>query len=385
LQLHFSSRPVLFTYLCMALVVEVWRGRVQPLTRDWLLLPPIFVMWANLHSGWAAALVFMTLSLAGRLIDRVSGRVSGEDAPLIPWFGLMVLCVLAVSLNPWGWFLFQHVFLLASTYKSFALWQEYLPPNFGQPSMSAIAVLFLLIVVFLARLTRRVPPWTWEILLPIFFFLFEGLKAQRHVLLLVIIAAVPIGRDMEALWQTTWLPWWRGWFSARFPILAEASALVGDRLGQFQARQRMAGGDAWLAMVAAVVFTALFVRTPISRDVDVGPNVTSKLVAFLKDHPDRFQRTLTTTWNAGPLLWKLRPDFRVSFDDRGDLFGDEKVFSYVGMIHGQPGWQATLEKGNYSAIVLEPELQLTQMLHFLPEWQLVYQDKSTVIYWKKTP
>jgi len=99
-----------------------------------------------------------------------------------------------------------------------------------------------------------------------------------------------------------------------------------ERLKQFQAKQRLAGGDAWLALVAALVLTALFVKTPIAQNIHVGENVTPRLVAFLRDHPDRFHRPLTTTWNAGPLLWNMRPDFRVSIDDRFDFYGDDAVF-----------------------------------------------------------
>jgi len=102
LHLHFEARPVLFTYLFMALVVEVWCRRVQPLKRDWLILPLVFMAWANLHAGWAAALLFLVGSLFGRLLDRIFGRVDGEEAPLIPWMGLTLLCTLATWVNPWA-------------------------------------------------------------------------------------------------------------------------------------------------------------------------------------------------------------------------------------------------------------------------------------------
>jgi len=52
--------------------------------RDWLILPLVFAAWANLHAGWLAALVFLVISMAGRLLDRISRRVDGEEAPLIP-------------------------------------------------------------------------------------------------------------------------------------------------------------------------------------------------------------------------------------------------------------------------------------------------------------
>jgi hypothetical protein len=307
--------------------------------------------------------------MAGRLLDRIFKRVDGDEAPLIPWIGLTLLCTVATSLNPWGWQLHRHVFAMATSLKSAALWDEYLPPNFGTPglssiTMSAIAVLFILVVVFISRVFKRAPLWRWETVLPVLFFLYEGLKAQRHVILLVEIAVVPVARDLEVLLHGAW-----------WPILRE-------RLQEFQTRQRLAGGDAWLALVAALVLTALFMRTPIGHDIRVGGTVTPKLVAFLKDHPDRFHRPLTTTGNAGPLLWNMRPDFRVSIDDRGDFYGDDTVFSFNDMTHGSAGWDEKLGKGNYDSLILDPYLQLNQLLHFLPEWKQVYRDEHVVVYWR---
>jgi len=363
-QIHFSARPVLFTYLFMALVVEVWRRRSQPLTRDWLILPLVFIAWANLHAGWLAALAFLAISIFGRLLDRVFKRVDGEEAPLIPWIGLTLLCALATRLNPWGWELHRHLYLVTTTFKSVALLIEELPPDFTTPSMSAITVVFIVSVVFLARVLRRAPLWRWEMALPVLFFLYEGLKAQRHVIFLMEIAAVPVARDLEILLHGTWWPNLRA------------------RLKEFQAQQRLAAGDAWLALVAALMLTAFFLETPISHTIQVGENVTPELVAFLKDNPDRFHRPLTTTWNAGPLLWNMRPDFRVSMDDRFDFYGDTTVFSFVDLTQGLPGWNEKLKQGNYDSLILDPYLQLNKRLHSLPDWKEVYHDKHAVVYWK---
>jgi len=364
LQIHFSARPVIFTYLFLDLVVEVWRRRTQPLLRDWLFLPIIFAAWANLHAGWMAGLLFLAISIGGRLLDRFTYRVDGEDAPVIPWLGLTLLCLLATALNPWGWQLHRHIFGMITGLKSAALWDEYLPPNFSVPSMSAIAVLFILAVVFCSRITKRAQPWTWEAALPILFFLYEGLKAQRHVLLLIEIAAVPIARDLEVLLHGTLLPSLR------------------ERLQEFQAQQRLAGGDAWLAIIAVLALTNVFVRAPIAQEIRVGRSLKPQLVSFLRDHPDRFHRPLTTTANAGPLLWNLRPDFRVSIDDRGDFYGDEVVYSFVNMTTGSAGWEDKLEKGNYDSLIIEPYLQINQLLHYLPEWKEVYRDDHVVVYWR---
>jgi hypothetical protein len=363
LHMHFSCRPLLFTYLFMALVVEVWRRHTVPRRRDWILLPLIFFAWANIHAGWAAALVFLSISIAGRFIDRFRHRLNGEDAPLIPWLGLLALCAFATSFNPWGWQLHHEVFLFATAYKSFALWNEYNEPDFAGPSMSGITVLFLLIVIIVSRAFRRAPVWRWEILLPVLFFLYEGLKAQRHVLLLMIVIAVPIAQDLEVLLHATWLPYIR------------------DRLRQFQERQRLAGADAWLALLVALGLGLLYARTPIAARIHVGDAVTPQLVSFIRDHPDRFRRPLVTTWNAGPLLWNLRPDFRVSFDDRGDFYGDDTVFAFVDLYNGAPGWRKTFDREHFDSAILDRYLALNQILALRLDWKVVYSDKKTIVYW----
>jgi hypothetical protein len=327
-------------------------------------LPLIFFAWANLHAGWAAALLFLGAAITGRAVDRLRRKVSGDDAPIIPWLLLTGLCLFATSFNPWGWHLHHEIYLYATTYKSFGLWEEYEEPNFGAPSMSALTILFVLLILFAARATKRAPVWRWETIFPIFLFLYEGLKAQRHVLLMIEVAAVPIARDLDVLLQARW-----------WPILRE-------RLKTFQSQQRLAMGDAWLCLVAGVIVGALFLATPLPRQIEVGGNVKPGLLAFIRAHPDRFHRPLVTTWNAGPLLWDLRPDFRVSFDDRGDFYKDPAVFAFIDIYHSQGGWRDTLAKGNFDSAILDDYLPLTQNILLLPGWRQVYQDAKSTVFWR---
>ncbi len=382
LQLHFSMRPVLFTYLFMALVVEVWTRQARPRRREWIFLPIIFIAWANIHAGWLAALIFLVASLYGRLLDRAFGGIEAKSAPLLPWIGLTLLCGLVTCINPWGWGLYKHIVLLATTYKSFALWDEYLPPNFGTLSLSAITVLFIVLTVFIARVFQSAPKWRWEWLGPIIFFLYQGLKAQRHVILLMEVALVTVGRDLHAILTSPWPAAIR----TRYPLLVEIGEIIAIRAQEFQARQRIGGADAWLSIVVILAFSWLFVRTPIAQEITVGQSVSPELVAFLRDHPDRFHHPLTTTSNAGPLLWNMRPDFRVSFDDRGDFYGDDTVFDNVNLTSGianrKFNWRDKLAEGNYDSMLLDPWMQLNQVIHFLPEWKEVYRDKQVVVYWK---
>jgi hypothetical protein len=225
-------------------------------------------------------------------------------------------------------------------------------------------------VIVLTRLRRLLErdrsapsPWKWENVVPVIFFLYEGMRAQRHVLLLVEVAAVPLARDLQVLLPGLFAP-------------------VQEILDRFQARQRVAGGDAWLALVAAVVLAIVFAHTPLPEPIMVGRTVSPQLVAFLREHPDRFRRPFTTTANAGPLLWAMRPDFRVSIDDRGDFYGDAYVFRFADTITGAPGWDQNLSSGNYDSLLLDPNWRLNELLKSKPEWKEVWRDKNIVVFWR---
>ena len=381
LRLHFAVRPVLFTYLFMALVVEVWYRQPKPRLRDWIFLPIVFVAWGNIHAGWLAALVFLGGALVGRGLDRFMDEAEEPAPPILPWVGLTLVCGLATLINPWGWPENWQMVRMATVYKSFAMWDEYLPPNFNTMTMSAITMLFLLGTISLARVLARAPRWKLEMFVPFLFWLYEGLRAQRHVLILMEVASVPVARDLAALAMVQAPAFMRRWP----PLLAEIREDILERLRQFQVKQRLAGGDAILALIAAVIIAFLFMRAPLGQHITVGKGASPRLVAFLHEHPDRFHRPLTTTWNGGPLLWNARPDFRVAFDDRGDFFGDATVFKFVDMFYGTPGWKKTLAEGNYDSMILDPYVQLNQVIHFLPEWKEVYRDDHSVVYWKDSP
>src|SRR5260370_24113540 len=72
---HFVLRPLLFTYIFMLWIVQWWYRHPQgPGRIGWLLLLPVFILWANLHVGFTAALIFLGLSIVGRGIDQWQKR-----------------------------------------------------------------------------------------------------------------------------------------------------------------------------------------------------------------------------------------------------------------------------------------------------------------------
>jgi hypothetical protein len=139
-----GTRPQMFTFalLCWTLVLldsHVRRGG----RRIWLLIP-LFLLWANLHAGFAVGLGILGLALVGALLDalwqhRVDGvlrRRLGEAAVALTLGGLVAL------LNPNGINLYR-LAVSGSTPAAHRLIQEWQPPNLTSWSMLPLGLLIL--------------------------------------------------------------------------------------------------------------------------------------------------------------------------------------------------------------------------------------------------
>ncbi len=364
LLLHFSVRPPMITYWFLAVIVEVWRNRGEsPLIRDFLFLPIMFMAWTWLHGGWIAAFLFWGLSFTGRGIDGFLSKKGLQWKRLLPWFYMITICFLATFLNPCGIFLHEQLIHMAVALKSAAMWDEYHVPNFAGPSLSACILLFYMFVTIGTRMLKEAPAWSAEEGLPLLVFTYFAFKAQRHGMLLAVIAAAPLARDLE--------------FVLRRYILKGFKELE-EWLDEIQATQRTAGADAWLCVVAILVAYPIFAGSEFATNIkDVGSfRVPSAVVDFVKTHLDHMRRPLTSTGNAGPLLWLVRPNFRDSFDDRGDLYGDPQVFAFIHLQTTAKGWLEILKAGHYDSAIMETDFPLAHVLDRVPGWTIVYPSKE---------
>lgn len=98
-------RPELASFLLMPILLEGllrWCPRPPHVGRLWLFLGALFLLWAQLHAGWAYGLVFVGAFLAGEALDALRTR----SLSLI-YIGRLLLTGLvpaaAIFVNPYGW------------------------------------------------------------------------------------------------------------------------------------------------------------------------------------------------------------------------------------------------------------------------------------------
>src|ERR1019366_9339261 len=78
----------------------------------------LFVVWANVHPGFAAGIIILAAHTAGDLANALTAPEPGRRTDLLARFRrsllLTVACVLAPLVNPYGYRLYVHMYSFLS-------------------------------------------------------------------------------------------------------------------------------------------------------------------------------------------------------------------------------------------------------------------------------
>jgi tetratricopeptide (TPR) repeat protein len=106
-----TPRANMFTVVLFAAFLSILWERYENGTGKIWLLPPLMVVWVNLHLGFISGLGIAGLYAVAEAI-RLLGRQPGEERRrrlklLLAWSAAMVLATLV---NPWGWGVYRAIF-----------------------------------------------------------------------------------------------------------------------------------------------------------------------------------------------------------------------------------------------------------------------------------
>jgi hypothetical protein len=335
-----------------------WRGR----DRLWL-LPPLFALWANLHSGFIYGLFLLGALFVGELL---AGRLWSDPVRLERrrWLRLglfSLLSVVAVLLNPY------HVRLLLYPFTYYfggitlhtGYVGEWLSPNFHEFSNMLFALLLLVLIAGLAwRRSSMGPAETLALLL----FLGLALTSIRA-------AGIAI------------------------PLLAWSTAGV---LGQGVAPRTSPGRGAWrqptktilalwyggtLLLVLVLLIATGFEFATWGRDngfqgEDGYPRQAVDALARLPASARMFN---SYDW-GGYLIWRLYPERLVFMDGRADLYGDALFTDYLQVWQARPRWAEVLSRYDVDVVLCESQGSLAAVLTASSSWQIIHVDDMAAVF-----
>jgi len=335
-----QSRPFLATFVFLALTMAILE------TRRWLwVLPPLFLIWANCHSGFVLGWLVCAAYSVELLVQRIHNKLPTEAPRLLL---VTALSIALSTLNPNG----LRVLQVLQFYRSSGIqtanleWQR---PIFWTPGIYSLLLFGSLLALLIARRKARVVDWLLYLA-----FAAISLVAVRNTIFIGLVGPVIIA---------SYLPKWR---------------LVGPLAATLAATGLLAFDVApSLAAQNTLAFRAATWQLP------------SGAADFIETH--RISARMFNNYEAGGyLIWRLWPRQRVFIDARGL---SEKAFAdYRRILYDESGGKTAmqlLDESGIQMVVTEGFDYLSGQVYPLAVnlagasaagWKLVFADEKCVVF-----
>jgi len=350
-------RPQMFTFALASLLLWLLdRGQERP----WLLVsvPPMFLLWLNLHAGFAVGPALILACGFGLLVEVAIGDTPWREArPVLARLVLLgAACLALVPLNPSGAQLYRYPFetLRSTGIRSFIV--EWFSPDFHKFRFLPFLVVFLLLLLGLSRTRIRLQA---RVLVPLVLTTLLALDAVRHIPIFVLLAIPVIAAG-----------------------LATSSPAVGIHTLSPRARVRPMFNGLTVVLMAgfALVRWGVLARGQAAAETQQFPE---KAVEALRSRDLGGEVFAYYDW-GGYTIYKLYPKYRVFVDGRSDLYADDLLQQFQTAVQLRTGWREVLDRWGVRAVLLPRQAALAQALVLDPNWHLEYRDAQALLLLRTT-
>ena len=338
---NLAMRPQLIAVLLFTVTLWILAGRRTHPRALWI-IPALMLIWVNVHGSFV-------------LVPVVLGLAWLEDRKDSPATAHTILAVCAASLiatmaNPFGPGVWIYAAGIGSNPTISHLVTEWSPPTVREYSGF---VFFGSALIVAGYLIRRKEPLTWAQLLWLATFFVLALPALRGVV----------------------------WWGLVFPFVI--AGLLKTKADADAER----GSPFMNALLVTTVVAAAIVVMPIWR----GSTATGA-PGYLGQAPATLVEATEAALPPGSRLFVSQtyaswfelelPSMPVFVDSRIELFPTSMWQTYVEVGGAREGWQATLDRWDVDAVVINPEQDgvLTSHIRDDPAWRLAFNDDSGYVF-----
>jgi hypothetical protein len=380
-------RPQMFTFSLASLLLYLLEaGEDRPRLLFWI--PPLFLLWLNLHAGFALGPALLLAYGVGLMLETAVGATLWQQARpmLLRVLLLLLACLALVPLNPSGAHLYRYPFdtLLSSGMRS--LIAEWHSPDFHQSMYRPFLLLWLLLLTALASFRSRPKG---RVIVPLILLSFAALDAVRHIPIFVLLAIPLIAAALPASTSLA--------VSRRRPVASPFQPFFN-------------GAVVVLIAVFALLKWASLAHNQDAREAALFPQ---KAVAFLRaDNPSQPQpQRLFVYYDwGGYAIWKLYPAYRVFADGRADLYSYSNSNGTDDDLHGgndnnndndnqndllrqsiktvvelRTGWRDVLDRWKVEVVLVPPSCAVAQALLLDPNWHPEFSDPKAIVLLRTHP
>jgi hypothetical protein len=351
-------RPVFFSMMLfmvtLTLILEAQRsGRVQ--TLYWL--PPLFILWANLHIQFIYGLFLLGLLLGITLLQKLADVVGVQpdflSRPLLPLKELSAVfaaCLLASCLGPYSFHLYGVVLQYSQAKLSYEIVNELQPLNFRFIE-HYIQLLLAAAGFFVVGWQKKIDPFK---------------------LALLTIASLVAFRTMRDSWF----------------ICISAAACIADCSFQDQSTEEAHRKQSDTLVEMPILATGVLVLLLlIASNSDFNSRGLDELISsqfpvaaanFLRKNP--VQGPLYNNFDWGGFLTWYMPWYPVAIDGRNDLYGDALDRRFVGTEDAVLPYESEPYLTKARVVLLRRNLPLVSLLSSDPGFELIYEDRLAAVF-----
>jgi hypothetical protein len=368
-----GARTQLVSLLGVAILLRVWNHIQQGHGRWIWILPPLFLLWANLHGGFTAGLflfgVMLFLSFLVRMcIHRWPGLAASLDEPVLSREDLcrcvlaLVIAMAATFLNPYGWGLYVEIYESLTDGFMIQTLREWQPVSFQGWAGKAYGFYLVALACLVAGWYRRMEPVRWAMLLIV---LPLSLLHWRNVTLFLIVSlslmaellAAGVGSSLR------WIPALRYYAGACLLMLAITAASALYALGTDHLLHVWRSGTA-------------------PEDYFEQTEYPIEAVRWIRSHHEEVGTRLYNDYGFGGfLLWQL-PDEKIFIDGRMPAWRirERRIFQdYVELNREDSPALGVLDRYGVDWAFIQRGSALALALEAHHAWRIVYADAKVVI------
>jgi hypothetical protein len=373
--MHWLARPHLFTLLFVTVFCAILQRVQEGKTRLLFWLPPLMVLWTNLHGGFFVGIFLIGCYGAGELATWLveKDRALAREALLRsrPYLATAAVCAAVTLVNPYFYHLHQHIWRYLGTPGLYRQIMEFQGTDFQSPQALYFEPVLLLGIVAAAWSLYH-KRFADALLVGVWIHL--GLFAVRNMPIFLLIATPVAGRMLHALLtklEEAPLAAWVGRATRSSREFAAEFAAI-DRLPRVHLTSAVA-----LLAVCGIFYSPV---PPIRFRAEYDPKKFPANALKLFQNPASAERVFTSDSWGGYMIYRLYPRTRVFFDGRSDMYGEAFVKKYSNLINVQPGWEQTLATYGVDTVLLPVDAPLTGALKESQRWRPTYDDGIAIVF-----
>ena len=374
-QVHMLARPHVLSWLFALLWVENLCRFEEGERRALLWLPPLMLLWVNLHAGFVLGLGLLGVFIAGSIWRTLTAPREGDRQKTAQLIAVLPVCLVTTLLTPYGYRLHIHVAQYLSNSFLMNNIDEFMSPNF-HVAVYGYFELFLLLAIVGTLLGRDRITATGLLLL--LFSVHAGLYAVRNIPISAVIMSMVLG----PLLTVAISPECDGQSCPRWlRSMLDAGQAVSDSMASLE-RQLRGHGLAAVVTAASVVLVShdgrMFSAQILSAHFDE-KTFPVKAAQFIAHRGIRDHLFSTDTW-SGYLIYTLYPVTKVYFDDRHDFYGEAFIREYGKAFLATRQWREPLDRYQVRWVLMPTDSPLSTVLRESHDWRVDYDDGLAIVF-----